>query len=152
MYYLMIILLMAVLPIASIIIEHLVDSADTLLLAGKWFVFWAGGVRLTMAGVRQIANPAFTAKTIFDIEDAGAQKIVIELGFANLAMGLVSLASLLRADWVLPATIVTGLYYGLAGVKHVFNANRNRIENWATVSDLLIFVVLAAYAVLTLLR
>lgn len=152
MYYLMIILLMAVLPIASIIIEHLVDSADTLLLAGKWFVFWAGGVRLTMAGVRQIANPAFTAKTIFDIEDAGAQKIVIELGFANLAMGLVSLASLLRADWVLPAAIVTGLYYGLAGVKHVFNANRNRIENWATVSDLLIFVVLAAYAVLTLLR
>lgn len=152
MYYLMIILLMAVLPIASIIIEHLVDSADTLLLVGKWFVFWAGGVRLTMAGVRQIANPAFTAKTIFDIEDAGAQKIVIELGFANLAMGLVSLASLLRADWVLPAAIVTGLYYGLAGVKHVFNANRNRIENWATVSDLLIFVVLAAYAVLTLLR
>lgn len=152
MYYLMIILLMAVLPIASIIIEHLVDSADMLLLAGKWFVFWAGGVRLTMAGVRQIANPAFTATTIFDIEDAGAQKIVIELGFANLAMGLVSLASLLRADWVLPAAIVTGLYYGLAGVKHVFNANRNRIENWATVSDLLIFVVLAAYAVLTLLR
>ncbi len=152
MYYLTIILLMAILPIASIVIEHLVDSADTLLLVGKWFVFWAGGVRLTMAGVRQIANPAFTAKTIFDIEDAGAQKIVIELGFANLAMGLVSLASLLRADWVLPAAIVTGLYYGLAGVKHVFNANRNRIENWATVSDLLIFVVLAAYAVLTLLR
>jgi len=152
MYYLMIILLMAVLPIASIVVEHLVDGVDTVLLIGKWFVFWASGVRLTLAGARQIANPAFTAKTIFDIEDNGAQKVVVELGFANLAMGLLSLASIVRPDWVLPAAIVTGLYYGLAGVKHVFNANRNRIENWATVSDLLIFVVLAVYAVLSLLH
>jgi len=67
-------------------------------------------------------------------------------------MGLVSVASIVRPDWVLPAAIVTGLYYGLAGIRHIANTGRNRIETWATVSDLWIFVVLAAYAVTTLVR
>lgn len=152
MYYAMIILLMAALPIASIVIERLVDNADLVILVGKWFVFWACGIRLLLAGVRQILNPAFTAKTIFDITTPGAEKIVTELGFANTAMGLISVASILRPDWVLPAAIVTGLYYGLAGGLHIFSANRNRTENWALGSDLGIFVVLAIYVALTLTR
>ncbi len=152
MYYLMIVGLMGVLPVASVLIEHFVNHADLVLLTGKWFVFWAGGIRLLLAGVRQIANPAFTAKTIFEIADPAAGKVVTELGFANVAMGLVGTASILRPDWVLPVAVVTGLYYGLAGIKHIFNANRNRIETWATASDLWTFAVLAAYAALTLWR
>ncbi len=150
MYYAMIVLLMGVLPIASIVVERLIDNADLAVLLGKWFVFWACGVRLLLAGVRQIANPTFTADTIFGIADKDAGKIVSELGFANVAIGVLSVASIARPDWVLPAAIVAGLYYGLAGVKHVFNASRNRIENWATASDLGIFVVLAIYVALTL--
>jgi hypothetical protein len=146
-YYATIILLMAVLPLASIVIEHaLVPASDLVVLAGRWFVFWAGGVRLTLAGIRQIAQPSYTARTIFEIEDPASEKIVTELGFANLALGLVGLASIMRTDWVLPAAIIAGLYYGLAGLKHIFNGGRNRIETWATVSDLLIFLVFAAYA------
>jgi hypothetical protein len=145
MYYAMIILLMGVLPIVSIAIERLIDNADLVMLVGKWFVFWACGVRLLIAGIRQIINPEFTARTIFNIADKGAAKIVVELGFANAAMGLVSVASILRPDWVLPVAIVTGLYYGLAGIKHIFNAGRNRTETWATVSDLGIFALLAIY-------
>lgn len=152
MYYLMIVLLMGVLPIASVLIEQAVGHGDWIALIGRWFVFWAGGIRLLLAGVRQIANPAFTARTIFEIDDAGASKVVVELGFANFAMGLVSVASIVRPDWVLPAAIVTGLYYGLAGVRHIANTGRNRIETWATLSDLWIFVVLVAYAVATLVR
>ena len=150
MYYAMIILLMAVFPIASVLIERLVDNADLVMLAGKWFVFWACGVRLLLAGARQIGNPTFTADTIFGIADKDAGKIVIELGFANVAIGVLSVASIFRPDWVLPAAIVAGLYYGFAGIKHVFNAGRNRIENWATASDLGIFAVLAIYVALTL--
>ena len=149
MYYAMIILLMAVLPIASIVIERLIDNADLVLLLGKWFVFWGCGARLLIAGFRQITNPAFTADTIFGIADKNAGKIITELGFANVSIGVVSLASIFRPDWVLPAAIVAGLYYGLAGIKHVFNAGRNRIENWATASDLGIFAVLAIYVALT---
>ena len=150
MYYTMIILLMGVLPIGSIIIERLVDNADLIVLVGKWFVFWACGIGLLIAGGRQVINPEFTARTIFDIADKGAAKIVIELGFANLAIGLLSAASIIRPGWVLPAAIVAGLYYGLAGIKHVFNAGRNRTETWATVLDLGIFVVLAIYVAFTL--
>jgi hypothetical protein len=150
MYYAMIILLMGVLPVASIVIEHLISNADLIALVGKWFVFWACGLRLLIAGIRQTINPEFTVRTILDIADKGAAKVVVELGFANTAMGIVSIASLLRPDWVLPAAIVTGLYYGLAGIKHVVNVGRNRIETWATVSDLGIFAVLAIYVALTL--
>ncbi len=152
MYYAMIVLLMGVLPIASIVIEHAIDNADWLLLVGRWFVFWASGVRLLLAGVRQMLNPAFTARDIFKIETSGAEKIVTELGFGNTAMGLLSVASILRPDFVLPAAIITGLYYGLAGGLHVFGHDRNRTENWAMLSDLWAFVVLAAYVVLTLIR
>ena len=152
MYYLMIVLLMGVLPIASVLIEQAAGHGDWIALVGRWFVFWAGGIRLLLAGIRQIANPAFTAKTIFEIEDRDASKIVVELGFANLAMGLVSVASIVRPDWVLPAAVVTGLYYGLAGFRHIANTGRNRIETWATLSDLWIFVVLAGYAAATLMR
>jgi len=152
MYYAMIVMLMGVLPLGSMLVEHAAGNADWLALVGRWFVFWAGGVRLLLAGGRQVLNPAFTAKTIFEIADPDAGRIVTELGFANLAMGLVSAASIVRPGWVLPAAIVTGLYYGFAGVRHLFNTHRNRIENWATASDLWVFVVLAAYAVLTLWR
>ena len=30
-------------------------------LVGKWFVFWAVGARLFIAGIRQVIQPAFTA-------------------------------------------------------------------------------------------
>jgi hypothetical protein len=153
MYFASIVLLMAVLPLASILLEHLlVSGSDTVVLIGRWFVFWAGGARLAIAGLRQIGQPSYTARTIFEIADPAAGKVVVELGFANLALGVVSLCSIVRADWVLPAAVVAGLYYGLAGIRHVMNAGRNRIETWATVSDLLVALVFASYVVLALLR
>lgn len=153
MYYATIILLMAVLPIVSIVVEHvLAPNADLLVLAGRWFVFWAAGVRLGLAGIRQMLQPGFTAKSIFEIADPGAEKIVTELGFANLSVGLAGIASIVRPDWVLPVAIIAGLYYGLAGGLHLLRAGRNRMENWAMGSDLWMFVVFAAYAILALVR
>ena len=119
-------------------------------LVGKWFVFWASGVRLLLAGLRQAASPAFTAKTIFEIDEPKAFAVVRELGFANIAMGLLGVSVLLRPDWLLPAAIATGLYYLFAGALHVLQPTRNRIETWAMVSDLGIFLVLAIVAVLRL--
>jgi hypothetical protein len=48
------------------LVEALVTHAplDLWLLLGRWFVFWAVGVRLLTAGIRQIAQPRFTAETI----------------------------------------------------------------------------------------
>jgi hypothetical protein len=56
------------------------------------------------------------AQSIFDIKDQGALAIVREIDFGNLAMGALRLASLIRPEWVVPAAIVGGLYYGLAGL------------------------------------
>ena len=51
MYYVLVAGLMVVLPVVSIVIEWLsVPGADLIPLIGKWFVFWAVGVRLFAAG------------------------------------------------------------------------------------------------------
>ena len=148
MYLLMIVALMFVLPVASVLIEHaLAGGVDIVLLIGKWFVFWAGGIRLLLAGVRQVARPAFTARTIFESDDPATQKVVQELGFGNLSLGLISVLVLLRPDFMLPAAIATGLFYGLAGFKHVGNTGKNSHELAATVSDLFVFAVFAGVVI-----
>lgn len=147
MYLAAIVLLMLVLP-AGCVIGQIVWSggaADVMLLIGKWFVFWMVGVRLFIAGVRQVAQPQFTAESIFAINDRAAFAIVREVGFANLATGTLGLASLAVPAWLVPAAIVGGLYYGLAAVGHAFRRSRNFSEQVALISDVFAFVILAVF-------
>jgi hypothetical protein len=151
MYLLSVFLLMLVLPAVSIAIEFAVHMGVPLLhLVGKWFVFWPVGVRLLLAGLRQNFQPAFTAETIFGIADPAARKLVREIGFGNLALGLLGLLTLAVPEWTLPAAIAGGLYYGLAGLLHLASRERSRAEVVALVSDLAIFVVLALWLAGTL--
>lgn len=153
MYLAVVVLLMGVFPIISILIESAFrGDAGLVFLIGKWFVFWAVGMRLLLAGVRQMANPAFTADTIFGIKDKAAQIIVRELGFANFAIGVLGGLSLLNHEWVVPTAIAGGLFYGLAGALHLRKGERNTNENIAMISDLFIFVVLALYLAATVLK
>jgi hypothetical protein len=147
MYLPAIVLLMGVLPILSILAERFVfhGSGDLVFLVGRWFVFRAVGVRLAIAGIRQMTGPAFTAETIFRIHDQAALKIVQELGFGTFSIGLLGVLSVFETGWIVPAAITGGLFYGLAGIKHVLNGERNAYETIATISDLFIFAVLAAY-------
>jgi hypothetical protein len=149
MYLASIFLLMLVLPAAGVVVEALWfgTAADIMLLVGKWFVFWAVGVRLFIAGVRQVAQPQFTAESIFEIKDRAAFGIVRELGFANLSTGTLGLASLAVPAWVVPAAIVGGLFYGLAAAGHAFRGKRNFNEQTALISDIFAFVVLAVFVV-----
>jgi hypothetical protein len=146
MYFIAIILLLFVFPAASVTIEamQIGEGADIMGLVGKWFVFWACGVRLFVAGITQILKPEFTAKSIFEIDAPAAHEIVREVGFGNLAMGTLSLATILKPAWIVPAAIVGGLYYGLAGLGHVLR-RRNLKEQVALWSDLAIFVLLAVF-------
>jgi hypothetical protein len=147
MYLISIVLLLLVLPAASVAIETLWmgGGADIMLLVGKWLVFWGVGVRLFIAGVRQVVQPQFTAETIFEIKDYAALAIVREVGFANLAMGTLGLLTLTKSGFLVPAAIVGGLYYGLAGIGHAIRGEKNFNEWTALVSDLYIFAVLAAF-------
>jgi hypothetical protein len=151
MYFVSIVLLLFVFPAGCVVAEAvwLHDSTNLAVLASKWFVFWAVGVRLFIAGIRQVLQPQFTAERIFDIKDHAAAAIVREIGFGNLSMGALGLASLFKSGWVVPAAIVGGLYYGLAGAGHLTRNNRNFNEQVALISDLLMFVLLGTFVVIS---
>jgi hypothetical protein len=154
MYLTVVILLMGALPVVSIVAEAALShgGADLTLLIGKWFVFWPVGVRLILAGLRQIANPSFAAESIFRIRDTGALSIVRELGFGNLSIGLLGACALFNPGWITPAAVAGGLFYGLAGVQHLMKGDRNAKETIAMVSDLLVLLVLAVFLVALLFR
>jgi hypothetical protein len=144
MYYAMIALLMFILPIGSVLVERLAFNgpAGWAMLVGKWFVFWAMGLRLLIAGLRQTFNPAFTAKDIFGITSKEALVLVRELGFANLASGLLGTVSIFFPTWVAPAAFAGGIFYLLAGFQHVRQPNKGGHEYAAMISDLFIGAVL----------
>ena len=150
MYLAIVVLLMAVLPLGSVLIEHAVNGMGMLELVGKWFVFWPVGVRLLLAGMRQIFTPAFTAKTIFKIEDPSVFHIVQELGFGNTAIGLLGILTLFAPDWIIPAAITGAIFYGLAGIGHILSKERNGMKTIAMVSDLAISALLAIFLLLSL--
>ena len=144
MYYAVVILLMLVFPLASVGIETLVfhSSLALMIVLAKWFVFWAVGVRLFTAGLRQAIDPGFTAKKIFEFKTSEPVMIIRELGFANIALGTAALLSILNSAWLIPAAIAGCLFYGLAGFNHLRKSQRNSTENLATFSDLFVFAIL----------
>lgn len=147
MYFAVVILLLLIFPAASVMVERAVSghAPSILLLTGRWFVFWAVGIRLFIAGARQVIQPRFTAEEIFSIRDRASFVIVRELGFANLSMGLLGICSVFRPGWIVPAAIVGGLYYGLAGAGHIFQRHRNAKEYMAMISDGFAFLVLTVF-------
>jgi len=141
MYLATILSLMLGLPVISLLTTA--GPTNAILSAGRWFVFWGVGVRLFVAGLRQVIQPSFTAKTIFRISYPDAEKLVTEIGFGNLAMGLIATLSLWVPVFLVPGALAGGLYLGLAGLKHAANENRSRDENIAMASDLWMALVAA---------
>jgi hypothetical protein len=146
MYIAMLIGLMLILPVASIALEAFVHGHAVFdaAMIGKWFVFWAVGVRLLIAGLRQILQPRYTAETILGVMDPDARVIVRELGFANTAIGVAAIASIFFPTWTSPLAAIGAVFYGLAGISHVRQPRRNTLRSAAMVSDLFAAAVLLA--------
>src|SRR5271155_4442810 len=153
MYVPMVVMLMLILPLVSVLAPLLLGTqamphaSDLMPVIAKWYVFWAMGVRLLLAGLRQTLQPAYTARTILGLEGKECLVLVRELGFANLAMGSIAAVSLYVPGWVIPAALVGGIYYGLAGINHIFQEHRNRLETVAMTSDLFAASVLISCCV-----
>jgi hypothetical protein len=147
MYATAVLLLMVLLPAGSVAAEHgLWHGAMPLtLLVGKWFVFWSAGVRLTLAGLRQLIQPRFTAEHIFGMRSDDAIPFVRELGVANLAMGVVGMVSLADPSFVLPVALAGAIFYGIAGIRHATDHHRNASQNLAMVTDLWASLIFLAY-------
>jgi hypothetical protein len=144
MYIAMLIALMLIFPMASIALESFIHGHGVLeiVVVGKWFVFWGVGVRLLIAGLRQIVQPRYTAETILGVKNPDVLLIVRELGFANAAIGSAGLGSIILAGWTLPLAVIGAIFYGLAGINHVLHKHRSRLQNAAMISDLFAAAVL----------
>jgi hypothetical protein len=149
MYVAIVIALMFLFPLISVavqmaLMDHgMLTAAAAFGIIAKWYVFWAVGVRLSLAGLRQIFQPRYTAETILGLKSPDALILVRELGFANAAIGMAALGTLGSPSWVTPLALIGAIFYGLAGINHCFHKNRNKLENVALVSDLFAGLVLA---------
>lgn len=149
MYLLSVLLLSFVLPAVSAWVEHRYFHSPKGLgvLAVQWFVFWASGVRLLIAGIRQQLRPRLTSEGIFGIASDDPLPFVRELGVANLANGVVALISLWRPDFLLPAAVAGAVFYLLAGLWHMLHGHLT-FNRWvALVSDLILGALFAWIAV-----
>ena len=142
MYYVIIASLMVICPLASVLIEHASDKTDLALLVAKWFVFWAVGVRLLLAGVRQVSKPRYTAEKILGLKGEDVLFVVRELGFANISFGVVGLLTLVEQEWTGAVALAGGLFYGQAGINHAIQRRRNMLANVAMITDLAASVIL----------
>lgn len=149
MYSVIVVLLLLILPAVSAILEAAFSphGVSTMGLVGKWYVFWGCGIRLLLAGIRQVGQPRFTAAGIFDLDNVKAFPIVREIGFGNLAIGTLGACTIVRPAWLVPAAIVGGLYYGLAGLGHLLRGERTFKETVAMLSDGFAFFVLLAVVI-----
>ncbi len=143
MYILIVISFSIVFPAVSILFDHFSTGAAIPLLPIKWLVFWAVGGRLFSAGIRQVTNPRYTAEIILGLKTREPWIVVRELGFANIAIGTIGLTSLAFSTWRAPAAVAGSLFYGCAGVQHVFSKHRTRLETVAMISDLFVCAALA---------
>jgi hypothetical protein len=139
------------LPVISAFVELLTNNSQSFSfeLIGKWFIFYAVGLRLFLAGIKQSTNPAFTAKKIFHIEGSESFPILRELGFASLCFGLVGLVSLFMPQWRVVSAFASGLYYGLAALGHLLQKSKGANEKFALVIDIIICILLAIYFIKT---
>jgi hypothetical protein len=146
MYIAAVTLFMFLLPLLSVLTEIVVNKNHTALIAliGKWFVFWAIGIRLLTAGIRQVIKPGLTAEGILGIKDKSSWTIVRELGFANISMGLAGIISLWQLSWRPAVALIGGLFLLLDGAQHM-TKKRNFEENVAMYSDLAIGITMALY-------
>jgi hypothetical protein len=146
-YIVSVCLLTFVLPILCSVGEVLInkDTKFSFDLIGKWFIFSAVGLRLSIAGFKQTTNPAFTAKEIFHISGPESFPIIRELGFANLCFGLIGIVALFLPQWRIVSAFGSGLYYGIAGFEHLLKKPVGTNEKFALVTDILIFLFLLVY-------
>jgi hypothetical protein len=143
-YYFIVIGLMFVVPIASGLIEIFAFNEGAFGLAPflRWFVFWPVGVRLTLAGIRQVINPRYTAHTLLGLEGEDVLFVVRELGFANLGLGIIGIVAIAQAGWVAPAALAGAIFYTLDGLNHLRDKQRTRLQTVAMVSNLFVAIVL----------
>ncbi len=149
MYRLTVLALLFILPIVSTAIQWFMPGPEPYLLpalALKWFVFWGVGVRLLLAGFSQWLQPQNTAR-ILGLQHEDALFPIRELGFANIALGVLGAVSVMVWSWRFPAAVAGLIFYCLAGINHRSTGRSGAPERTAMWTDLGFGIVLLVLAV-----
>ena len=140
--------LIAVLPIAAAALESRVDQlALSWPIYWKWFIFWGVGIRLFFKGVKLASTPQFTGLSLSSFKNRESYLLLLELGFANMALGSMGILSVINDQWRLIAAIAGAIYFGLADMLRLLKKPAGRHEGVALVYNVLVFVGLVAYMV-----
>lgn len=151
-YYIVVIAQTLVLPLASGIIQLAVAGGDPVVVFGVWWAFWGVGTRLLLAGVAQMSGKGPTAEILgATAPNIQVTQLTRELGTANVGMGIAGLLALVPG-WAVPAGLAGGVFLLIAGIMHVGKKDKNSKEALATYTDLLVGVVIVAFAIYVLVR
>ena len=150
MYRTTVLSLLFLLPILSTAIQWFMPGPEPYVLpalALKWFVFWGVGVRLLLAGFSQWLRPQNTAQ-LLGLQHEDALFPIRELGFANIALGVLGTVSVMVWSWRFPAAVAGVVFYGLVGINHVSAGKRGAGEKTAMWTDMVFALVLFVLAVM----
>jgi hypothetical protein len=95
---------------------------------------------------RNSSAPGYTARQIFHVQ-GDALPFIQELGVANIATGTGAVLSAMFPSFTLPLAAVGGMFYGIAGIRHVTDADKSRNPTIAMVSDLCIAALLLIFVI-----
>jgi hypothetical protein len=140
--------LIAVLPIGSALLEARIDQVP-LNYANywKWFIFWGVGIRLFFKGVRLASTPQITGLSVSSFKNRESYLLLLELGFANMALGSMGILSVINDQWRLIAAIAGAVYFGLADMLRLLKKTGSRHELVALVYNVLVFAGLVVYLI-----
>jgi hypothetical protein len=143
--------LIVLLPVLSIICEFKIEhSAINWELTGKWFIFWAIGMRLFLSGIRQASSPEFTVTKIFRVRNRETFILNRRLGFASIALGIMGILSVINDEWRMIAAITSGVFFGLSVIQDATGKIVNLVEISVLIFDVLTFCVLGLFLNFTL--
>ena len=140
--------LLAVLPIAAAALESRIDNVVlNWPTYSKWFVFWGVGIRLFFKGIKLASAPQITGLSLSSFKNRESYLLLLELGFANMALGSMGILSVINDQWRLIAAIAGAIYFGLADMVRLLKKPDGRHELVALIYNVLVFAGLVGYLV-----
>lgn len=131
---------MVVIPTICVIVGYFKSKQAILPLFCKWFVFWAVGVRSFTGGLMQVLNPSYTANLLQVAIDNAL--IIQEMGFANIAIGVLAGCSLFFQRYRKPAALCSAIFLAGAAALHISRISIIDLSEFMSLAgDLLVVVV-----------
>ncbi len=140
--------LLAVLPIAAALLESRIDQVDlSWPNYWKWFIFWGVGIRLFFKGIKLASTPQFAGLSLSSFKNRESYLLLLELGFANMALGSMGILSVINDQWRFIAAIAGAIYFGLTDMLRLSKKTDGRHERVALIYNILVFSGLVAFMV-----